>query len=225
VWVVLAHPARLAEAYRRRLHEPTQTKHQEQHILDTQLGKVQPGLARLIDRDAEGLIAPQACAPRITRLRQRITQLEEQRQRLADAASVQTELRLIIGRLEDCAARVRTGLETADWLSQRELIRALVKRVEVAQDLVHVVFRVDQAPVAPRLEKKSLQDCRGSEDPSLRGTFLCWHEGFLIYNSCLEPLPYGSGKEGTCSHFFQERRLLDFVEAAGDICVQHVSWL
>jgi site-specific DNA recombinase len=162
VCVLLAHPERLAEEYRRRLHEPTQTKHQEQHILDTQLGKVQQGLARLIDSYAEGLIEKQEFEPRITRLRQRLTQLEEQRQRLADATSVQTELRLIIGRLEDFAARVRTGLETADWLSQRELIRALVKRVEVAQDLVHVVFRVDQAPVAPRLEKKSLQDCRGS---------------------------------------------------------------
>src|SRR5712691_3013893 len=71
------------------------------------------------------------------------------------------------GRLEDFAALVHTGLETADWLSQRELIRALVKRVEVAHDLVHVVFRVDQAPVAPRLEKKSLQDCRGSSTASL----------------------------------------------------------
>jgi hypothetical protein len=47
----------------------------------------------------------------------------------------------------------------------------------------------------------------------------------LIYTSCLEPLPYGSGKEWTCSHFFQERRLIDFVKAAGDIGVQHVSWL
>ena len=166
VCVLLAHPERLAEEYRRRLHEPTQTKHQEQHILDTQLGKVQQGLARLIDSYAEGLIEKQEFEPRITRLRQRITQMEEQRQRLAAAASVQTELRLIIGRLEDFAARVRTGLETADWLSQRELIRALVKRVEVAQDLVHVVFRVDQAPVAPRLEKKSLQDCRESGEPS-----------------------------------------------------------
>ena len=76
---------------------------------------------------------------------------------------MQTELRLIIGRLEDFAARVHTGLETADWLSKRELIRALVKRVEVAHDLVHVVFRVDQHPVEPRPEKKSLQDCRGSD--------------------------------------------------------------
>jgi site-specific DNA recombinase len=172
------------------LHEPTRTKHQEQHILETQLGKVQQGLARLIDSYAEGRIETQECEPRITRLRQRITQLEEQRQRLADAASVQTELRVIIGRLEDFAARVCTGLETADWLSQRELIRALVKRVEVAQDLVHGVFRVDQAPVAPRLAKKSLQDCRGSDRPPLRGP--ChWvaHRAVGVEHPSFQPLP------------------------------------
>jgi site-specific DNA recombinase len=190
VCVLLAHPERLAEEYRRRLHEPTRTKHQEQHILETQLGKVQQGLARLIDSYAEGRIETQEFEPRITRLRQRITQLEEQRQRLADAASVQTELRVIIGRLEDFAARVCTGLETADWLSQRELIRALVKRVEVAQDLVHGVFRVDQAPVAPRLAKKSLQDCRGSDRPPLRGP--ChWvaHRAVGVEHPSFQPLP------------------------------------
>jgi site-specific DNA recombinase len=162
VCALLAHPERLAEEYRRRLHEPTRTKRQDQLTLDTQLGKVQQGLARLIDSYAEGLIEKQEFEPRITRLRQRLTHLEEQRQCLADAASVQTELHLIIGRLEEFAARVHTGLETADWLSKRELIRALVKRVEVAHDLVHVVFRVDQHPVEPRPGKKSLQDCRGS---------------------------------------------------------------
>src|SRR2546422_11107773 len=67
------------------------------------------------------------------------------------------------GRLEEFAARVHPGLETADWLSKRELIRALVKRVEVAHDLVHVVFRVDQRPMESHPEQKSLQDCRGSK--------------------------------------------------------------
>jgi hypothetical protein len=37
-----------------------------------------------------------------------------------------------------------------------------VKRVDVAHEQVHVVFRVDHLPIAPSSEKKSLQDCRGS---------------------------------------------------------------
>src|SRR5712691_9598154 len=183
------------------------------------------GINELPHFQAEDPLEKHEFEPRITRLRQRIAALEEQRQQLLDEAAFQTELRLSMGRLEDVAPQIDTGLEEADWLRKREMIRALVKRVEVTQDQVNVVFRVDSYQGEPDPEKKSLQLCRGSEDPSLRGTFLCWHEGFLIYNSCLEPLPYGSGKEWTWSHFFQERRLIDFVEAAGDICVQHVSWL
>ena len=156
------------------MHEPACAKRQEQLTLDTQLGKVRQGLARLIDSDAEGRIETQACAPRITCLRQRITHLEEPRQRRADATSLPTELRLILGRLEEFAARVHPGLETADWLHKRELIRALVKRVEVAHDLVHVVFRVDQRPLESHPEKKSLQDCRGSDFPTAGQCGIGW---------------------------------------------------
>jgi hypothetical protein len=111
--------------------------------------------------------------PRITRLRQRLTALEEQAQQLRDAATLATELRLIIGRLEDFATRVHNGLEEADWTSKRELIRALVKRVEVAQDEVNVVFRVDQRPTDPNPGKKSLQLRRGSKNAALGRTTVC----------------------------------------------------
>src|SRR5262249_55839099 len=58
---------------------------------------------------------------------------------------------------------VHSGLETADWASQRDLIRTLVKRVEVARDQVNIVFRVDLYAGDPDPEKKSLQLCRRSE--------------------------------------------------------------
>ena len=162
VCVLLAHPERLAEEYRRRLQGPARAKRQEHSTIEGQLGKLRQGLARLIDSYAEGLIEKQEFEPRIARLRQRLTHLEAQHQHLADAAALHTELRLIIGRLEDFAAQVHAGLEEAGWQRKRELIRALVKRVDVDHEQVHVVFRVDHLPVAPGAEKKSLQDCRGS---------------------------------------------------------------
>jgi len=51
---LLAHPERVAEEYQRRLHPTTAGTHQEQVTLEAQLGKVRQGLARLIDRYAEG---------------------------------------------------------------------------------------------------------------------------------------------------------------------------
>jgi site-specific DNA recombinase len=157
VCALLAHPERLAEEYRRRLQSPGRAKRQEQPTLDTQIGKLRQGLARLIDSYAEGLIDKQEFEPRITRLRQRLTALEAQAQQIQDEAALQTELQMIIGRLEDFAAQVHGGLADADWTSKRELIRAFVKRVAVTHSAVNVVFRVDQRPTDPAPAKKSLQ--------------------------------------------------------------------
>ena len=66
------------------------------------------------------------------------------------------ELQLIIGRLEDFAAKVHDGLEEADWASKRDLIRALVKRVEVAPNEVNIVFRIDPYPEVIQTPKKKV---------------------------------------------------------------------
>ena len=154
VCTLLTHPERLAEEYRRRLQPETRAKRTPLATIEGQIGKLRQGVARLIDSYAEGLIDKGEFEPRVTRLRHRLARLEEQRQALADEAAVQGELQLIIGRLEDFAATLHDGLETADWASQRDLIRALVKRVEVARHEVNVVFRIDPYPSDNDPEKK-----------------------------------------------------------------------
>jgi site-specific DNA recombinase len=168
VCALLAQPKRLAEEYQRRLHPDRPTKRPPLTMLDAQLGKLRQGLARLIDSYTEALIEKHEFEPRITRRRQRIAHVEAQRQQLAAADALDTDLRLIIGRLEDVAAQVQEGLAEADWRRPRELIRALVKRVAVAHDQVKVVFRIDPRPGDPSPEKKSLHDCRRSPQPRAR---------------------------------------------------------
>ena len=163
VCTLLAHPERLAEEYRRRLQPETRAPHTPLATIEEQLGKLRQGVGRVIDSYADGLIDKGEFEPRILRLRQRIARLEEQRQQLTEEATLQTELQLIIGRLEEFAAKVHDGLEEADWASKRDLIRTLVKRVEVARDQVNIVFRVDPYSSDADPEKKSWQLCRGSE--------------------------------------------------------------
>ena len=162
VCALLAHPRRLTEEYQRRLHPDSPTTRTPLTTLEAQLGKLRQGLARLIDSDAAGLLEKPAFEPRMIRLRQRIAPVEAQRQQLAEEDALDTDLRLIIGRLEDFAAQVQEGLAEADWSRKREMIRTLVKRVEVAYDQVKVVFRIDPHPGDPSPEKKSLQHCRRS---------------------------------------------------------------
>src|SRR5215510_14362500 len=174
VCTLLAHPERLAEEYRRRLQPETRAPRTPLATLEEQLGKLRQGVARVIDSYTDGLIDKGEFEPRILRLRQRIAHLEEQRQQLAEEATLQTELQLIIGRLEDFAAKVHDSLEEANWASKRDLIRTLVKRVEVARDQVNIVFRVDPYPSDADPEKKSLQLCRGSMLASLSADCVAW---------------------------------------------------
>src|SRR5262249_16430563 len=126
--------------------------------------------------------------PRITRLRQRLARLEAQRQALAEEAAVHGELQLIIGRLEDFAAKLHDGLETADWASQRDLIRALVRRVEGAHNEGNVVFRIDPYPSDNEPEKKSLQLCRGRDRAALGRPSLGMDDLTIrVQNTCLQP--------------------------------------
>jgi site-specific DNA recombinase len=157
---LLEHPHRLEQAYRRRLAPPAEHgQGEDPAMLQAQVGKLRQGIARLIDSDAEGLMEKSDFEPRITRLKQRIVHVEEQAKQRADEVTLQGDLRLIMGRLEELAAQVNKGLEQADWLTRRELMRTLVKRVEVDHHQVKVVFRVDLEPFVSNPRKKSLQDC------------------------------------------------------------------
>jgi len=189
VCTLLAHPERLAEEYRRRLQPETRTKRTPLTTVEGQIGKLRQGVARLIDSYAEGLIDKGEFEPRVTRLRQRLARLEEQRRALADEAALQGELQLIIGRLEDFATKLRDGLEAADWASKRDLIRTLVKRVEVARHEVNVVFRIDPYPGDNDPEKKSLQLCRGRDNPSLGCTCEGIFYGPLIHHPGPQEFP------------------------------------
>jgi site-specific DNA recombinase len=159
-------PQHLEQAYRRRLAPPVKRGQGEGlAILHLQVGKLRQGIARLIDSDAEGLLEKSDFEPRITRLQERIAHLDAHVKQLADEETLQADLRLMIGRLEEFAVQVNTGLDQADWLTRRELMRTLVKRVEVDPQHVKVVFRVDTEPVVSTPGKKSLQDCGRRAEP------------------------------------------------------------
>ena len=100
---------------------------------------------RLIDGYAERLIDAAEFKPRLAGLKQRLARLTAERDAAAAAREAERGLQLVIGRLEEFAARVRTGLNGLDWHGQREVIRALVRRVEVDLDQVEVVFRIPGA--------------------------------------------------------------------------------
>ena len=82
-------------------------------------------------------------------MRERMHHLEEQLQQLKEESEAEEELRLIVGRLETFAAKVKDGLQHADFETRRDIIRTLVKRVEVDEQHIRIVFRVSPMPFPP----------------------------------------------------------------------------
>ena len=144
---------RLEQEYRQRLQPSAPSD--EQGGLDAQMGKLRRGIARLIDSYAEGFLDKHEFEPRVTRMRERLHHLEEQRQRLKEEAEGEEELRAILGRLETFAAKVKEGLHQADFQTRREIIRALVKRVEIDEQQIRVVFRISPISPAPPFDGTS----------------------------------------------------------------------
>ena len=61
---------------------------------------------------------------------------------MVEAAEAERGLSLVTGRVEDFAAKVHRGLDGRDRRGTREIVRALVRRIEVDGNAVEVVFRV-----------------------------------------------------------------------------------
>ena len=145
VCALLGDPQRLAAEFERRL-EATPAENADLKAIAAQTAKLRRGIARLIDAYAEGLIEKQEFEPRLHRLRQRQSDLEEKEKTVATRMAQQTELRTVITRLEEFAAKVQNGLASADWNTKRNLIRTLVQRIEIGRDDVNVVFRIASVP-------------------------------------------------------------------------------
>jgi site-specific DNA recombinase len=176
--VVLEDPQRVAAEYRRRLADVHDGRHDADTLasIDRQIAGLRRGVGRLIDSYAEGMIERGEFEPRIGGLRQRLSHLEAERQKIAADAEVERDLALIVGRLEDFADKVHRNLDQLDWNGTREIIRAMIRRVEIDGDRVNVVFRVPPSPHGSDSRPfgstppagGNWQDCGGGHRPARR---------------------------------------------------------
>ena len=159
-------PARIEREYQRRLKRESGNTDNNEH-LNARIQKVKRGIARLVDAYEDGLLEKSDFEPRIRRARERLATLEAEVKKQADEESQRAELRLVIGQLQEFATRIKSGLHDADWSTRREIIRALVKRVEVDEDQVRVIYRIDPFPFDRGPERGCLQDCSRRVDAAV----------------------------------------------------------
>ena len=156
---LLQDPQRIENEFNRRLTSSSTDVGYGINQLRTQVQKVKRGIARLIDAYQDGLMAKSEFAPRIQQANERLRKHQQEINSLQDQESQMRELKLVIGRMEGFSQIVNTQLEEADWAAKRQLIRTLVKQIEIGEESVKVVYRIADIPFVQAPEKGRLQDC------------------------------------------------------------------
>ena len=158
VSALLKDPHRVRAEYERRRREPGSTE-PARHEWEARRRRAQASLDRLINAYAEGLIDKKEFAPRAQQAKQRLQELEAEDKLLRQSETRDDQAKEVIHRLEQFAAHVRAGLDQADRPKRREIVRALVKRVELSREDVRIVYRVDLCPFEPGPERGPLRHC------------------------------------------------------------------
>jgi site-specific DNA recombinase len=187
---LLRQPERIAAEYERRLQSKGDPSPTSQSVA-SRVAQLKRGVARLIDAYSEGLLEKDEFEPKIRHFKERLRRLEAEEKESAQEEGQRAELRLVIGEVQEFTRRMDQGLEEADWATRREIIRALVKQVEVSDEQVRVVYRVNTVPFVRAPLGGVAQDCRRRPDPWYAGfneeitLFTCqlpeWDEPSLFY--------------------------------------------
>jgi site-specific DNA recombinase len=158
---LLQDPARLRSEYERRLLGNQTTTRDELRHTDARLKKAKQALENLINALAAGLIGADEFERHVKSARQRVQALEaEHAQRSAEIATAD-QVKEVVARWHDFADQIGKNLQDTDWPVRRKILTALVKRVEVGNDEVHIIYKIPGDPSHPAPEA-FVPHCPGS---------------------------------------------------------------
>jgi len=157
---LLRDPDRVRREYERRLDGGSQQASARRKQLEATMHKVQRAIARLIDVYEEDLLTKEEFEPRIRASKSRLSKLQEEEKALSAEQIEQAQLHVVIDRLEAFQKQLADGLDELDWHTRREVIRLLVKRVEIDRNEVRVIYKVSPPPfVSSPASGACLPDC------------------------------------------------------------------
>jgi site-specific DNA recombinase len=184
---LLSEPERVRAEYERRLQRTGADQSHEMEHINKLIKNSKKLISRLIDAYGDGLLDKSEFEPRILAAKDRLAKWEDERRRQMSEVTQEAELRLVIGHLEEFARRVSEELQEPSWETRREVVRALVKRVEIDEHEVRIVYRVCPSPFEGRPQQGSLQHCWGRDHSALRRALLRDRKDPFVEHSGVKP--------------------------------------
>jgi site-specific DNA recombinase len=163
---LLRHPKLLRKEYERRLSSPQESD--SLAVLKKQLASAQRTVERLIDAYTDGVLDRGEFDPRLERARGRVEKHQRQLDAHENESREQAVLREALACLDDFTSSIDTNLESADWTLRREILRTLIDRIEIEQEQLCIVYRIN----FPLFAKKA------SKNGKERSLHFCWRSGF-----------------------------------------------
>jgi site-specific DNA recombinase len=120
--------------------------------LSAQRQKLRHGLERLIDSLAEGVIDKDQFTSRMNRTKARIADIDKTIGTQAADEDRRAHVRSVMSRLAELSTHLKSQLKNADFATKREIVRALVQRIEIGPTKVAVVLRLPTGTSARAME-------------------------------------------------------------------------
>jgi site-specific DNA recombinase len=154
---LLQEPERIAQEYeRRRTQAP---RDDGLGLLQATTDKLQRGLDRLIDAYQRGLLERAEFEPRVRRAREQLQTIHNQIAARTAEENHRQDLHLIVSQVETFRKMLEGSLEQADWSTRRQVITTLIKQIEIGEENVKIIYRIDSLPFAPAPDRGVLQHC------------------------------------------------------------------
>jgi site-specific DNA recombinase len=163
---LLREPERIAREYERRWTQAPGDP--DRKSLQTVVQKVKRGMSRLIDAYQDGLLDRTEFEPRLRQAQERLHALEDQIAAVTAEQNRRQDLQLVVGQVETFARLLEGSLEQADWATKRQVITTLIKQMEIGEQAVKVVYKIDSLPFAQAPEGGILQHCWWRVDDATR---------------------------------------------------------
>jgi site-specific DNA recombinase len=145
VCALLQEPERLRREFEERLHQPARDN-AEVTRLQQSIVQHKRRIARLIDAYENSWLDKAEFEPRVRTAKERLARDEATLTEHQQTSIDDEELRLVIGQFEVFAEHMSASLEQADFETKRKLLRLLIKRIEVTDHDVRVVYKVSLRP-------------------------------------------------------------------------------
>ena len=125
--------------------------------LEKQRRKLEKGISLLIDSYTQQYITKDEFEPRIKVVREKLINIQEEEKKLREKKNLAREIEVVISNLENFINRIITNLDDLDWIGRRDIIRKVIKRIEMSDEEINIVYKINRPTV--RENYTSAQHC------------------------------------------------------------------